>query len=252
MGNGSCMGDIDCEMDQPFSGPVSDFRNSVGSGGAPKSAWNGREKSSVVSSKYEAIVEVGGITYYNEHSGAGDTNARAEDKRSGERSLDIVGATERSEGASNTFRIKTVDYQASKPQENFVDFTIRAGQLLVSHADRTGFEHCYCVCGSDSPGTQGKPDFEAKIVTIESHVGCGTSSTMCSVGYVDFGYSNHAHGNDAFRVNDVDVKMYGNLRKGSRVSDQDRYNPSPADYMLRRGFLSTPSGVIRYRTPKDH
>ena len=168
MGNGPCMGDIDCEMDQTFSGPVSDFRNSVGSGGAPKSAWNGREKSSVVSSKYEAIVEVGGITYYNEHFGAGDTNDRAEDKKSGERSLDIVGATERSEGASNTFRIKTADYQASKPQENFVDFTIRAGQLLVSHADRTGFEHCYRVCGSDSPGTQGKPDFEAKIVTIES------------------------------------------------------------------------------------
>lgn len=132
MGNGPCMGDIDCEMDQTFSGPVSDFRNSVGSGGAPKSAWNGREKSSVVSSKYEAIVEVGGITYYNEHFGAGDTNDRAEDKKSGERSLDIVGATERSEGASNTFRIKTVEYRrASRRRISSISLFERVSCSLV-------------------------------------------------------------------------------------------------------------------------
>ena len=38
---GPCMGKVECEYQQTFSGPVSDFRNSVMAGGAPKSAWNG-------------------------------------------------------------------------------------------------------------------------------------------------------------------------------------------------------------------
>jgi RHS repeat-associated protein len=164
--------------------------------------------------------------------------------------LDVVGSVDRSEGASSNFVVYKVESLASDPGEDLIDFTARAGKALVKHAEDTGFEHCYRVCGS-AVSQSAAASYEANIVTIKSHVGCGTSAKSCSANFVDFGYSNHAHGNGGFRVNDVDVQMYGSLRKGSRVSDQDRFNPSPADYATKRGFLSTPSGVTWYRTRND-
>ena len=59
MGNGPCMGDLDCEYQQTFNGPVSDFRNSINSGGAPSSIWNGRESVSIIPKVEEVLGKIG-------------------------------------------------------------------------------------------------------------------------------------------------------------------------------------------------
>ena len=70
--------------------------------------------------------------------------------------------------------------------------------------------------------------------------------TSCDPDTLDLGFSNHSHGNGAFKVNSIDAKVYKDLYFGRRVSDQDRYRPSNADHDLLWGILSTQTGSKWY------
>jgi hypothetical protein len=173
-----------------------------------------------------------------------------EDKTKPEK-LDMVGSLDRGADAPNDFAVTKVEHIKGFSNETYVEFAERAGAKLVAYSESSGFEHCYRVCGSGITAASSDTVFEASIVTIKSHVGCGTNSLMCSTGFVDFGYSNHSHGRGGFVVNKVDTQIYPSLRAGQRLSGQDRNMPSTADYNEGRGLLSTPNGVVWHHGSRD-
>ncbi|MBL8300633.1 MAG: hypothetical protein JNN30_20025, partial [Rhodanobacteraceae bacterium] len=62
--NGPCMGDVQCERDQTFAGPVNDFRKSFSLGGAPSGTWNSWEAKQQIrkaQNNARATVEIGSL-----------------------------------------------------------------------------------------------------------------------------------------------------------------------------------------------
>jgi RHS repeat-associated protein len=134
-------------------------------------------------------------------------------------------------------RHKVASYK-SNAKEGKIPFLKRVGREIRAYADKTKFEACGDIC-VDASGT-----YMVDVVTIRSHVGCGTSG-VCASGFSNTDETIHGHGTDSsFRVNQVDAIVNTYLREKSRVTGQDLNKFSEQDFRSGPGFLATDSGLI--------